>query len=205
MVMDGENTIVAVGRIGRPYGVRGWVHVHSDMDPPSELLEQKRWWVGPVANSVRGASEPNVHGPWAILSLDSVRAHNQGVVALATGVDSREGAQALTGRVVGLPRAALPALDDDEFYWVDLLGCDVVNANGVFLGTVESFLETGANDVMVLSGMENRLIPFLMGEVVTQVDSTGRRILVDWDETWVETGDETGDEGSDENSDARSK
>ncbi|MFT5393252.1 MAG: hypothetical protein ACI8PT_003453 [Gammaproteobacteria bacterium] len=53
--------------------------------------------------------------------------------------------------------------------------------------------------------MEKRLIPFLMGEVVKQVDSTGRRILVDWDEAWVETGDETGDEGSDENSDARSK
>ena len=81
---------------------------------------------------------------------------------------------------ISVDRARLPALADDEFYWSDLVGLDVVNTQGEHLGKVVRLVETGAHDVMVLEGERERLVPYAKGRVVQEVDLASRRILVEW-------------------------
>ncbi len=79
-----------------------------------------------------------------------------------------------------MPRAALPETGEGQWYWSDLIGLAVINREGVPLGTVRRMIETGANDVMVLEGDRERLIPFLTGQVIERVDLEAGQILVDW-------------------------
>jgi 16S rRNA processing protein RimM len=76
----------------------------------------------------------------------------------------------------------LPVAEEGEYYWVDLIGAEVVDAAGGPLGTVRALLETGANDVLVVAGEQERLIPFALGSVVLEVDVPGRRVRVDWED-----------------------
>lgn len=200
--------MVAVGRVGRSYGVRGWLHIQSSMEPPEDILAHRRWWLtnsetasnarptfgaggGQASSHERGASigtrswtsrnGSTGDDAWRPVQIAESRVHGNGVVARFEGIDSREAAQALTGAALGLPRDVLPELEDDEFYWADLLGCAVVDVEGEPLGELKAFMETGANDVMVVAGERERLIPFVMDEVVQQVDVDNARIVVAWD------------------------
>jgi len=80
-----------------------------------------------------------------------------------------------------VPRSELPDPGPDSFYWTDLEGLTVRTVAGVELGVVDHLLETGANDVLVLKGERERLIPYVRGAVVTDVDLEQGVITVDWD------------------------
>jgi len=162
--------VIEVGRIGRPYGVKGWVHVHSDMEPPAGLLQHPTWWLG----GGRG------HG-WSERGLGEGRSHGAGLVARIEGCASRADAERLRGLVIGLRRDAFAQPEADEFYWTDLIGAEVVGPRGEVLGNVTAFMETGANDVMVVTGDRERLIPFVIHDTVAQVDLIGRKVVVNWD------------------------
>lgn len=169
---------MAVGRIGRPYGIRGWVHVHSSMDPPEALLLHRPWLLAPVPG--RRHDVPL----WSEIAIQRVRRHGTAFVAWLGECADRNDAQALTGTLVGLPRSSLPVLEEDEYYWADLLGCRVCLQDGAELGTVKELFETGANDVMVVVGERERLVPFVLGETVIAVDLKRRDIVVDWDRSF---------------------
>jgi 16S rRNA processing protein RimM len=102
------------------------------------------------------------------------------VAKLAT-VNDRDEARVLVGADIAVDRCQLPALAKDEYYWNDLVGFDVVTQNGASLGRVTGLMETGANDVLVVSGDRERLVPFIRNRVVLEVDAEARRIEVDWD------------------------
>ncbi|MCH9672270.1 MAG: ribosome maturation factor RimM [Gammaproteobacteria bacterium] len=164
--------IVAVGRIGRAFGVRGWLHITSDTDPPEALAELPVWLI-------------EREGKWEPLQTAKRELRPNGLVAKLKGVDDRESARLLTGSTLGVAREALPSLDDDEFYWVDLIGAEVVDMGGTVLGRLERFLETGANDVMVVvdttTSRHETLIPFVFDDVVNSVDIGAGRITVRWE------------------------
>lgn len=159
---------VVIGRIGGPYGVRGWVKVYSYTEPREEILTHRQWWV-------------HMAGEWRPLALVEGRPHGKTIVARLADYDDRDAVQALTGCEIGVPRSTLAALAPDEFYWSDLQGLRVLTQDGVELGVVDHLLETGANDVLVVKGERERLIPYVRGQVVTDVDLGQGVMRVEWD------------------------
>jgi len=109
------------------------------------------------------------------------RKQGKGLAALLPGFEGREQAATLVGTQIFVRRDQLPATDKDEYYWSDLEGLEVKTINGVLLGRVERLIETGANDVLVIRGNREHLVPFIQGQYVTRVDLESKTIEVDWD------------------------
>lgn len=156
-----------MGRITVPYGVKGWIKVKPDTEALDGLFDYPLWWVETPAG-------------WQAFELAEGKVHGDHLVARLQGIADREAAFALKGRLIAVPRAELPAPEADEYYWSDLIGLEVVNLQGTVFGTIDSLFETGANDVMVVKGERERLVPFIQ-DVVQQVDLAARRMRVDWD------------------------
>lgn len=170
--MSGSD-IVVLGRLADAYGIRGWIRLHPYGDDPLAWAGMPAWWVGKEG------------GPWREVGLKGLKTHGDGLVALLDGVPDRNAAEALKGMLVGAPRAVLPATGDDEFYWADLIGLEVVNVAGEKLGKVAGLIETGANDVLrvVADDKAERLLPFV-DAVVLAVDKEAGAIRVEWDSDW---------------------
>ena len=130
------------------------------------LLEYQPWLLGEDKNP---------------LKIVAGRKQGKGLVALLPGIEDREQAITLVGQQIFVRRDQLPALAADEYYWSDLEGLDVHTTKGEVLGRVEKLMETGANDVLVIRGEREHLVPFVQGQYVTRVDLESRLIEVDWD------------------------
>lgn len=165
--------IVVLGKIADPYGIRGWVKLHAFGDDPMAWAEMPVWWLSRDGEG------------WRETKLEGFRVHGDGLVALFEGVADRSAAEAMKGLLVGAPRTALPATDEDEYYWGDLIGLEVVNTAGESLGRVESLIETGANDVLSVAAGDGtkRLLPFVAA-VVLAVEKEIGRIRVEWGSDW---------------------
>lgn len=169
---------VEVGRILDAWGIKGWLKVQPYSADPEALFSSKRWYLLPSEKGSKFLSGP------VLLHIREAKAHSDSVVAWAQGIEDRNTAEALRGARIFVPRASFPTPDKDEYYWIDLIGLDVVNREGVSLGSVREFLATGAQTVMVLGHEQDgkpaeRMIPFV-AVYVDDVDLAARRILVDW-------------------------
>ena len=120
-------------------------------------------------------------GAWRELLIAGSREHGKGLVVKIDGIDDRETALSFVGRDLAVHREQLPDLDEGEFYWADLEGLQVINLQGEVLGFIERLFETGANDVIVVRGERERLVPFIRDQVVREIDLAARRMTVDWD------------------------
>jgi len=98
-------------------------------------------------------------------------------------VDERDAAYALRGQEISVARCELPPPDENEYYWSDLIGLTAVNREGMILGQVDSLMESGAHDVLVIKGKREHLIPFVAA-IVGKVDLAGGTIEVDWGEDY---------------------
>lgn len=156
-----------MGRISAPFGVKGWVKVQPNTAAAQNLLAFKTWWV-------------EEGGARRSLSVAQARVHGRAVIAKLDGCDDRDAAAALRGRTVAVPRDALPDTQSGEYYWTDLIGLAVVNENAQPLGRITGLLQTGANDVLVVAGERERLIPFI-ATVVREVDVSAGVLRVEWD------------------------
>lgn len=159
---------VLVGRISGLYGVRGWVRVYSDTEPRDNILRYTPWLVARA-------------GGWVETAVLEGRRHGKGIVARLDGIADRDQAAALLGAEVAILRDQLPVLARGEYYWSDLIGLAVVNREGIGLGRVEHLMETGSNDVLVVRGERERLIPYLPEDVILEVDRAEGILRVDWD------------------------
>lgn len=157
-----------VGHISGVYGVKGFVRVFSETDPRAAIAEFPRLWVERA-------------GRWERLAVETGRAHGRGVVLKFRGTADRDAAQGLVGCTLAIEREWLPPPGEGEFYWADLQGLRVETAEGQSLGRIKGFIETGANDVMVVQGERERLIPWVRGRYVTDVDLEAGCVRVDWD------------------------
>jgi 16S rRNA processing protein RimM len=161
---------VVLGKISGIHGLGGWIKVFSYTQPPGGILDYDPWCLaGPDDRQRRQ------------VSLQDGRRQGKGILAKLDGCGDRDQARSLIGLDIATRRANLPSIGDGEYYWSDLIGLRVVAADGAPLGIVHQMLDTGANDVMVIHGERERLIPFLVGTVVRRVDVSDGLILVDWD------------------------
>lgn len=160
--------MVTLGRVAGLHGVRGWFKVYSYTRPREGILEYPRWYFREA-------------GQWIPRDLADGRRHGKTVIAGADGVADRDQAARLMDCEIAVPRTELPALEEGEYYWVDLIDLQVCTAEGVVLGRVARLLETGAHDVMEVHGERRHLIPFVQGPVVQSVDLEAGTMVVDWD------------------------
>ncbi len=168
-----------MGRVAAPYAVQGWIKVQPFTEYLDSLLDYDFWWLG---RDDEGRGRGKAAG-WCQYRLLEAKVHGQTLLARLEGVDGRDAAESLKGQEVAVNRAEFPETDEDEYYWDDLIGLDVVNTEGVVLGKVEGLLETGAHDVLRVVGERERLIPFV-DAYVREVDQAGKRILVEWGADW---------------------
>jgi 16S rRNA processing protein RimM len=160
---------IELGRLGAPYGIRGWIHVASYTDPPKRLLEYHEWLLRLPS------------GARITRRLTAGRGHGRGLVAQLEGVAGRDGAAALTGAVIEVERAALPPTAEREYYRADLVGMSVRNLDGVSLGVVSHFVDAPAGAVMVTKepgGREHWVLA--LPRHLRQVDVAARTVVVDW-------------------------
>ena len=159
---------VILGRIVGLFGVRGWVKVHSYTEPREALLDYRDWLLGR-------------DGAWQNVELVEGRQHGKGIVVRLQGVEDRDAAAELLGSEIGVDRDTLPEPEEGHYYWSDLEGLTVENKDGTELGKVAYLMATGANDVLVVDGPAERLIPFVPETVILDVDLAAGVIRVDWE------------------------
>ena len=165
---------IEIGKFGAVYGIKGWLKVHSYTDDPESIFQYK-----PLLMKSNGTFQE--------VNITEWKRHNKGFVAKVAEFDVREEAQALVGVSLFVDPSLLPVLEED-FYWRDLVGCQVNTDKGYSLGVVTEIMETGSNDVLVVKanskdafGQKERLIPFIEEQVISNVDITSKLITVNWE------------------------
>lgn len=159
---------ILMGRLGAARGLKGWIRVKSFADPPEQIQNYRSWNLF-------------VNGRCREMALRRLRKTSRGLECLLEGVDTRDGAETLRGAEIRVNRVDLPPAGENEWYWADLEGLEVRNLSGVELGRVSGLMATGANDILIVEGERRRLIPFLPGSRVREVNVKERRLVVDWD------------------------
>lgn len=178
---------IEVGRIQEAFGIKGWVRIHPHSADTDALFAASEWHLQPPEPKfARGFS---AFTGTVTVKVGEIKTHADGIVARLEGVDDRNGAEALKGVRIHVPRSVFPATPEGEYYWVDLIGLRVVNREGVEMGIVRDLMPTGPNSVLVLEFTEitaegkeqlsERLIPFV-ATYVDKVDQAARLITVDW-------------------------
>ncbi len=162
-----ESRLVVMGRILGPFGIQGWIKLKTFTESPDGLAGHCAWWL-------------RTQQGWRSVGLEEFRVRPAAVSAKLEGVDDRDAAEMLRGVDVAVTREDLGEAAQGEFYWVDLVGLEVVNLQGESLGRVEELLRTGSSDVLVVLGDRERLIPFVEA-YVTLVEREAGRITVDWE------------------------
>lgn len=160
---------VLIGRLHGAFGVRGELKLESFTEPARAVLRYQPW----ILRDSRGG-ERQVEGARG-------RETAKGIVATLPDVADRDAAEALRGAELYVPRSVLPPPAPGEYYWVDLEGLRVVNTEGVEFGRVSHLFPTGANDVLVVQGERERMLPFVQPDVIASVDLEAGVMTVDWD------------------------
>jgi 16S rRNA processing protein RimM len=166
-VSAASSKLVTLGRVSGVFGVKGWLKIESYTDPPDNIVHYEVWRLR--LNEVERS-----------VVLEQGRRHVNGVVAKLAGVEDRDRAREWVGAEIVVERQQLPPLGASEYYWTDLEGLEVHTPDGVSLGTVDHLLATGGNDVLVLRGATERLVPFVLGRVIKAVDLERGVIVADW-------------------------
>ncbi|MEM6405475.1 MAG: ribosome maturation factor RimM [Pseudomonadota bacterium] len=170
MLLADPTGLVELGHVTGAYGLRGWIKVHSDTQPRSHITTYSRLLL-------------RLSDQWQPWQVACGREQGKYITLKLQNCDDCDRAEQLIGARIAVTRADLPGLTEPgEYYWADLIGLTVQNLQATTLGTVQNLLATGAQDVLVLSGTRERLIPFVWQKTVHQVDLENGSLLVDWDE-----------------------
>lgn len=166
---------VVLGKIGSSHGIKGWLKVTTYTDSVEGIFDYAPWLI-------------KEQGEWREVKVLQWRHQGKAVIASLEGVETRDQAQMLTNCEIAIHPEQMESLPEDEFYWRDLIGCEVVNTKGYNMGRVEQVLETGSNDVLLVKanakdafGKAERMIPFATEQFIKQVNISEKQILVDWD------------------------
>lgn len=194
-MVDNSQERISLGHVTGVSGLKGLVKVHSDTNPRENIVSYPSWWL-------------EQSGQWRQVVVVEGRPQGKTIVARIEGIATPEQASTLIGAKIAVDRHAMPALSDGEFYWADLVGMQVHTVEGIHVGTACRLFETGANDVLVVtderqlgdkessvvtdesdSGKAGKrkgavpevLVPWLVPDVIRDVDMQNNRILIDWD------------------------
>jgi len=173
-----SESYVELGKLVGVWGVKGWVKLHSYTRNRADISQYKKWYL----------SEPRKPAEIRSIEVLQCREQGQGIVAQLAGINDRDQAAAMSGLVISVKQSDLPALPQGEFYWQQLIGLTVSNNEGE-IGEVESILETGANDVLVIKrkqpGLSDVLIPYTE-HAVLDIDLQQGTLSVDWDPEYLD-------------------
>ncbi len=158
---------VIVGNIGAPHGVQGWVRINSFTEPADNLFSYPL-----LLEST---------GEWLTIKVEQFKPHGTGFVAKLEKIDDRDQAALLTNLKLAVLRAELPELIDDEYYWNDLIGLTVINEENIELGKIVDCFDNGANEVLVVKGAKEHLIPYVPEDFILDVDLEHKQMRVRWD------------------------
>lgn len=163
---------VVIGKIGAPYGVKGWVKINSYTDESAGIFDYSPWIIGEEQEC----------------QIEQWRLSGKALVAKLTGIETRDDAERIKNLDIHILSEQLPELTGDDYYWRDLIGMQVKTEQGYGLGVVKELFETGANDVMLVKaqsndafGQKERMLPFIRDNVIKTVDMQAKTITVDWD------------------------
>ncbi len=164
-----KDSRVLVGKVSGCFGVKGWLKIFSYCDPRENITTYKSWIVdGKVFDSVESKRNGKL------------------IVAKLKGIDDKDTAMTLIGQSVEIRLDQLEQLRSDQFYWRDLVGLEVTNTKGIAFGKITNLLETGANDVIIIKGERERLVPYITdidnGRTVIEVDIEKKTMVVEWHE-----------------------
>jgi 16S rRNA processing protein RimM len=168
---DDRDDLVLVGRVVGAHGIRGNLKVHSYAESPS------------VYESGAGIRFALANGSVQRMFVEWIQPHGRVLLMAVEAVTDRSQAERLIGSELYADKACLPALEEDTYYWFDLLGLLVYNTIGTLLGRIEAVIPTPGNDIYVVKGKENgrtreTLIP-ATGDVVLKVDLESKTMIVD--------------------------
>ena len=163
---------VFVGKVSSPHGIKGWLKVISYTDPIENILSYKEWFI------------INEGGSKKTFSIEDSRIQGKKIIVKLDGIEDRDSAEDLKNKEILVSRIDLPKLEENTFYWNDLLDLSVLDKKGKQIGKVDSLFETGSNDVLVIvnENKERFLVPFIMEEVIRKVDLVKEFISIDWPE-----------------------
>ena len=177
--IDAVMDFITLGQIGKPHGLKGWVKIVSFTEHKDSILEYRHLMA-------------RIGDRWRKLEMDQARAQGKGLIGHFVGYDCPEVVKELVGAELAVSGGQLPELEPDDYYWHQLQGLTVVTIAGVVLGSVTRLLETGANDVLIVQATQasiddrERLIPWLPGTVIVNVDLERKCIKVDWESDYLE-------------------
>lgn len=165
--------LVQVGHVSGAYGIVGGIRVTPYSTDADALLNVKTWWI----------DKPTLRP----VTVRSAKLHGGDVVATLVGLRDRDEAEALKGAVVQVARSEFPQLEEDEYYWSDLIGLDAVNLQGEALGKVTDMMHNGAQSILRIAPVPDptvekaaeRLVPFV-DQFVKTVDLDKKLITLDW-------------------------
>lgn len=173
--MSSQQAPVVLGKLGSSHGIKGWLKITSYTNSVEDIFDYSPWLI-------------KEQGEWREVKVLQWRFQGKALIAELEGVTTRDQAQMLTNCEIAIDAEQMKDLPEDEFYWRDLIGCEVVNTKGYNMGKVEQIVETGSNDVLLVKanakdgfGKTERMIPFVTEQFIQSVDLTAKQILVDWD------------------------
>ena len=162
---------ILLGHISGLFGVKGWLKIFSYTSPRTQITAYKQWYLG--------------EDEQVVMRLEAGQAHKDGVIAKLVGIDDRDQAMNLMQREIWVNQQALPELAQGEYYWHQLIGCQVLDVAGDVIGQVHDLMETGANDVLIVQTLHPHkreyLIPYIREQVIKSIDLDRRQIRVEWD------------------------
>ena len=166
------STLMKIGQLKKPYGIKGWLWVFSDTDEHADIFAIKQWWM----KTATGLKP---------LTVKAWREQGTGLVAQFEQVPDRNVAETMNGVTIWVAKDVLPEPNEDEYYWSDLVGMHVKNEQDEYLGDITEMFETGAHDIMRVAATANsldneeRLIPWHKQTVLT-VDVAAKTVVVAW-------------------------
>jgi len=160
---------LVMGQLIGSFGIKGWIKVKVFTEVVETLQNYEEWFIS--------SDEKN----WSTFSIESIKINQNRMMVKFEGINDRTTADGYQRYWVGVLKKSLPKLTDNEFYWNDLIGCEVYNTDGFLFGRLTGLIETGANDVFVVEGEKKRLIPYTK-MTVKKIELKLKQIIVDWDE-----------------------
>ena len=160
---------IYLGKITGAHGIKGWLKIQSFSSPPENILNYPQWII-------------NNQGEEDFYSIEQGRKQNKKIVVKLENIDDRNTAESLINSKILILRSDLPKLSNENYYWSDLVGLSVLNSEEKVIGKIESLIETGANDVMVIITLKDEriLIPFVIHEIIKEVNVEQNYIKIDW-------------------------
>jgi len=181
------NDLIELGAISEAQGLQGQVKVRPHSSDPVALLCSRAVWLSLIPRGIAGVSASVEPASLMQYKVKSAKMHSGNVVMSLDGVTDRDQALALKGARILVARDAFPKVEEDAYYWVDLIGCQAINLQNETLGEVLDVTENGAHGVIAIGDPVTKeikyLVPFVK-EVVQNVDLPNKAIALDWQLDW---------------------